>query len=483
VQAWDVEADVVVVGYGGAGAAAAIAAAGAGARVLILEKQPEAAHFPTTAISGGFAMVVHDVDAATRYLDRCSDSLGPIPVLQAWAERASQLEAWLEGLQVGLRGRPLEAEHLRGAAHPELEGAAAVENRQFADTPNGSGLMAGLKAWVGRCKAIEVRWASPATRLLRSDGGGIDGVAAAGGAVRVRALSGVVLSCGGFEHDERMKADYLRAHPVHFASSPASTGDGVRMALAAGADLWHMNAIVGRQVARFHLPDHGPYTVQMQLGPPGYVVLDRFGRRFSDERAYTRVRTVWYEMFAFDPVSLTYSRIPSFWVFDRRRFEAGPLESPAGQALTGVYRWSPDNRRELAAGWIVRGDSVAEVAERAGIADPLAAQRSVEAYNRACARGSDEFRRPAESLVPLDRPPYYCVPLYPGASHTCGGPRRNERGEVLDPFGEPIPGLYGAGELGQAIAHLYPSPGASLSEALCSGQIAGESAAAAVSEN
>ena len=70
MQAWDVEADVVVVGYGGAGAAAAIAAARSGARVLILEKQREAAHFPTTAISGGFAMVVHDVEAATGYLDR-----------------------------------------------------------------------------------------------------------------------------------------------------------------------------------------------------------------------------------------------------------------------------------------------------------------------------------------------------------------------------------------------------------------------------
>jgi succinate dehydrogenase/fumarate reductase flavoprotein subunit len=79
-------------------------------------------------------------------------------------------------------------------------------------------------------------------------------------------------------------------------------------------------------------------------------------------------------------------------------------------------------------------------------------------------------------MVPLDQPPYYCVPLYPGGSNTSGGPRRDERARVLGVDGEPIPGLLAAGELGSPMALLYPADGSNLSEAMCFGQIAAETA-------
>jgi succinate dehydrogenase/fumarate reductase flavoprotein subunit len=79
-------------------------------------------------------------------------------------------------------------------------------------------------------------------------------------------------------------------------------------------------------------------------------------------------------------------------------------------------------------------------------------------------------------MVPLDSPPFYCVPLYPGGSNTSGGPRRDGRARVLGVGGEPIPGLFCAGELGSPIALLYPADGSNLSEAFCFGQIAAETA-------
>jgi predicted oxidoreductase len=66
--------------------------------------------------------------------------------------------------------------------------------------------------------------------------------------------------------------------------------------------------------------------------------------------------------------------------------------------------------------------------------------------------------------------------MYPGGPNTTGGPRRDELARVLDPFGQPIPGLYAAGELGEAIGLLYPSSGCNLSDAICFGQIAAETA-------
>lgn len=74
--------------------------------------------------------------------------------------------------------------------------------------------------------------------------------------------------------------------------------------------------------------------------------------------------------------------------------------------------------------------------------------------------------------MPLDSPPYCCVAMFPGGPNTCGGPRKDERARVLDLFGEPIPGLYAAGELGEAVGLLYPANGANLSESVCFGRIA-----------
>jgi succinate dehydrogenase/fumarate reductase flavoprotein subunit len=75
-------------------------------------------------------------------------------------------------------------------------------------------------------------------------------------------------------------------------------------------------------------------------------------------------------------------------------------------------------------------------------------------------------------------PPYYCMPLYPGDPNTCGGPRRDEHARVLNPIGQPIPGLYGASELGEAVGMLYPASGGNLSESVCFGRLAAEHALA-----
>jgi len=179
---------------------------------------------------------------------------------------------------------------------------------------------------------------------------------------------------------------------THF--DPGNTGDGIRMAQAVGADLWHMNQMIGR--ASLH----------------------------------------------------------------------------SGFVRAGYYDWSPDNSREVAKGWIKKADSVDELAKLAGVCDPAARAETVARYNAGCASGADEFGRPPETLVPLDSPPYYCVPLFPGGPNTCGGPRKDKRARVLDAFGAPIPGLYAAGELGEAVGLLYPANGANLPESICFGRIA-----------
>ena len=85
---FDRSADIVVVGFGCAGLAAAITAWRAGAETIVLEKQAEDAHTPSTRMSGGMMMATTDVEKAATYLDRCAGGMVPREVSRAWAERA-----------------------------------------------------------------------------------------------------------------------------------------------------------------------------------------------------------------------------------------------------------------------------------------------------------------------------------------------------------------------------------------------------------
>jgi succinate dehydrogenase/fumarate reductase flavoprotein subunit len=188
--------------------------------------------------------------------------------------------------------------------------------------------------------------------------------------------------------------------------------------------------------------------------------------------------TAAYELGVFDSHKLEYPRVPSYHIFDRRRIEYGPL----GQLTSGpsgphqLYKWSRDNSAELRKGWIVRGETVAELASNIGV-PPDNLEKTVQLWNKYCEVGNDpDFGRNPLELVSLDNPPFYAIKLLPGGSNTLGGPRKNSRAQVMNPFGEPIPGLYAAGECGSVFGMLYPAGGGNLAECIAFGRIAAENA-------
>lgn len=475
--------DIVVIGYGAAGIAAAITAHDAGAQVVVVEKGTADTHTPNTRMSGGMVMVATDAAEATAYLDACADGMVPIDVSAAWAERAVQLATWMAETIGGL-----DMVAAAGAEHGEFPGADAIVALQ----PDGVGerlssaggagpaLYAGLDAAAKR-RDIDVRWATPAARLLTDAEGRITGVLCVGpDDVEVEFHAKTVILCsGGYEYDEALKRDNLRTYPVHFYGNPGNTGDGVHMAQAVGASLWHMNQMIGRAIGHFEHDDGTDLNVLISIGPPGYVITDRFGHRFANEHGQEMLRhDFYYDLLLYDPIRNITPRVPCYWFFDEARRRAGPLTlTHIGAPAVGLYDWSEDNSKEIERGWIPRGDSIEDAARAARIDDPVTAAATVEEYNARCSSGGpDALGRPKVSMVALTEPPFYCVPLWPGGSNTTGGPRRNAHGQILDPFGQAIAGLYGAGELGQASGLLYPADGSNLSEAFCFGQIAVEHA-------
>lgn len=490
---YDAEYDLVIVGFGAAGMAAALTGCELGLSVLVVEKQSSEVHTPNLRMSRGIVMGVNDVERASDYLAACAVNMVPREVLLAFAQRALGLMGWLR-----IVCPDIPFTRVAGAEHVEFEGANAIDAWQAGmarfkrdpDALTGRDLYASLRVAVEKT-ATTIAWSSPASRLITKDGEvlGVVVLQGFGEQRRIRARAGVVLAPGGFEYDEAAKLTYLRAHPMHFYGSPANTGDGLRMAQAAGADLWHMNVIVGRAIGHFTL-DNG-VAMGFQLGidstamgyqqaPAGYVITDRFGKRFANENVQALLaHSFYFDLLQFDADRGVYPRIPCYWFFDERRRNSGPLSSPmVGAGAVGLYAWSQDNSAEIDRGWITRGDSILDAARNAGIEDPIAAAQTVEAYNAACISGTtDRLGRPPATMIALTNPPYYCVKLFPGGSNTTGGPRRDAQARVLDVFGMPIDGLFGAGELGQVSGLLYAADGANLAEAFCFGQIAALSAA------
>ena len=98
-QSWDVEADVVVVGFGAAGVAASVTAHDMGADVLILEKAPEGQEGGNTRVAGqGYLNTSSAEDGAAYLTALCGPYTVPEAMVKVWAEEMCRNNAWLESL-------------------------------------------------------------------------------------------------------------------------------------------------------------------------------------------------------------------------------------------------------------------------------------------------------------------------------------------------------------------------------------------------
>jgi succinate dehydrogenase/fumarate reductase flavoprotein subunit len=475
---WHGEVDVIVVGYGGAGAAAAIAAHDAGAKVLILEKDTKGGG--STYYSGGFFVSPRDVEGAVSYLMYCAKAGGneyfdvDVDRLTAWAAEAVKNEPWVRSL-----GAEDVFVSLKGWY--DVPGAASYTSCQLKPDPTGVGLWQVLSAAVTKRK-IEVMYEASVVDLITKGEapGKIDvlGVVVAKGqkSASIRAKKGVILTCGGFDYDESMKKNFLAAYPNYSVGHPGNTGDAIKLVSKTGADLWHMTGTSATMCYKFpEVPVAYPSMLQLAAAGLSVIFVSKYGERFVNEASgsYDLVAKALYN---WDVVKRDFANIPCWCVFD----EKARLKGPAGVPIPfgkPIYTWSADNSAEIAKGWVIKADSLEELAAKLSV-DTAVLKKTIADYNQYCAGKKDpDFGREL-GLIPLDAAPYYAVKGYPGLWGTAGGPKINVNAEVMDVKGQPIRRLYAAGNAsGFSFPHMYPLSGTAIGDCFAMGRIAGRSAA------
>jgi succinate dehydrogenase/fumarate reductase flavoprotein subunit len=478
---WDMEADVVVVGFGAAGAATAMTAHELGATVLMLEKAPEGQEGGNTRVAGQGYLNTSSVEKAIAYLTAlCGPYTVPEEVVRVWAEEMCKNNAWLESLG----GDPQDHQHPPvGIEFPELPGSDSVH--KFHDGP----VLGYSNTWklferVVKERPIQILYETPGKELIQNGmTKEILGVRAERGqqSIYVKARKAVVLTCGGFENNQEMIRNYLPGVPYCYTSgTPYNEGDGIRMAMAVGADLWHMNNFAGPSMA-LKVPEVRT-TFSMQAlhfskeMPGGMIVVGPDAKRFTREKRKTshgkvEVHGRWL------PLS---TPCPMFMVFDHMLFSSGPLydkEPRSGWTqIIERYDWSEDNSAELERGWIKKADTIAALARTLGL-DPPTLEDTVNRWNSHCEAEEDPDFGRAQMLTPIKEAPFYAVELSPSMLNTQGGPRRNEKGQIVRPDGTPIPRLYSSGELGAIYSYLYQGTG-NIGECLAFGRISARNAVA-----
>ena len=328
-------------------------------------------------------------------------------------------------------------------------------------------------------------WRNTQVQELLMEDGRVTGVLAEqeGRRLRIRARCGVLLAAGGFARNGDMRRRYHQgpSDPAWSAAQPGDTGDGIRMGLAAGAAVEQMQA--AWWTPTYMRPDGMPEALIIGKSMPGCIFVNRAGRRFTNEAApYEDVVRGQHN------AHRRSDSIPCFLLFDarvRREYPAGPIAP--GKVM-------PDAMvRPALQEFLTKAGTLAELAEKLdidgnGLADTVRHfnEHARRGEDPVCGRGrslhdryySDPKVTPNPTLAPIEKPPFYAFPIYPGDLGTKGGLRCDVLGRVLREDGTVIPGLYAAGNCAApALGTGYPGAGSTIGPAMTFGYIAARHAA------
>ncbi|MEO8037994.1 MAG: FAD-dependent tricarballylate dehydrogenase TcuA [Betaproteobacteria bacterium] len=483
--------DVAVVGAGNAAMCAALAARERGADVIVLERAPEDESGGNTRFTAGAIRFAYDgVDdlralmpdltdeevARTdfgsydeaRFFDdmaRVTENRTDPNLVELLVRRSKATMLWLRGN--GFRFAPIYGRQaFKVDGRFKFWGGLTVEA-----WGGGPGLVEAHRK-AAAANGIAIHYDSRAMALLHDDDGVRGLTVRERGRTRTLRCRAVVLAAGGFESNPEWRTRYLGPgwDLAKVRGTRFNTGDGIRMALDAGAapcGNWSGCHAVGWDR---NAPEFGDLAVgdgfQKHSYPFG-IMLNANGERFVDEGADFRN----YTYAKYGAVILRQPGQFAWQIFDRK----------VTHLLRDEYRIRQVTRASA--------NTLEELVGKLDDVDPVRALATIQAYNAAIRRDvafnpNVKDGRGTEGLVvpksnwanTLDEPPFEAYAVSCGITFTFGGLRITNDAQVVDTDGAPIPGLYAAGEMVGGLFYFNYPGGTGLMSGAVFGRIAGDSA-------
>lgn len=470
--------DIVIIGCGGAGLPAALTAHERGRNVVVLEKR---------SVVGGNALLAEGFFAAESpaqkrllieakkdvlfkmALDYAHYKINP-KILRVFINRSGDTVRWIE--EKGIKFNqiaPFYPNQVPLVWHiVEGHGATLV------------------KIFENECKekAIPLLRKKRAKRILIDDEGRVRGVKveAEEGEFDIEA-KGVIIATGGFAANRELIKKYCPNKVENFEDSGVlgMEGDGLIMAMELGADTDGLGNLMMVGPAPF--PKN--WTIEGVAGEPYCIWINKKGERFIDEcvtfNVFEAINAILRQKEAICYALLDY-KIKNAIIEQGLIRGCGEMFVPRGKKLNEL---DEEFKKQVDKGGAFVSESLEEISQWIGV-PPIVLKKTVDEYNECCDRGYDEiFIKDRQYLQALRNPPFYAIKFSGAYLVTTGGIKINEKMEVLDKEGDPIPGLYAVGsDTGGWESDTYCAvlPGSAFSFAMNSGRIAAENASDYIQE-
>lgn len=507
----EMTADVVVIGAGGAGLAAATAAKQNGASVIVIEKMGTVGG--NSIICGGIyntpdADLQQNVEMSDSVKSLVENALNETPVNDAHAELIAAVKADYEAYQAaGAKGlfdsanwyalqtwnggdKVADLDLVKQMANLSYDGLKWIESlgMEFRNSigqgagslwqrthtsimQQGTGFLSTYVNCIANSDKITMLLSTTGTKLIQDESGRVTGVVCtdkAGNTFNISAAKGVILATGGFAANSKMVQENNTSGKWSDLSKVATTnrfqcsqGDGITMAVEAGASLTDMDQI---QLLYFGNIVNGQITKYPQRDVSGtdqIIFINKEGKRFVNEGARR------------DVICLA-----SFEQTDGMFYM---LESGDGDQYVDIHsdEWRSADGFTFSYleenGYVIAAETLEELAEKLGCQyEDLKA--TLDAFNESVETGVDEFGRTLYSTK-LENGPWVATPRQACVHHTMGGVTIDPQTHVLDTDGNAIPGLYAAGEITGGIHGANRLGGNAVVDTVVFGKLAGENAA------
>jgi len=540
-EKWDLETDVLVIGSGCGGLSATISAHDCGAKVTVIEKSDQFGG--TTAIGGGGMWIPnnhHNIEKgvsdssekAFEYAKMLTQGRAADELIETYIHTAPEMLKYMEdkiGLKVEITTMP--------DYHPELPGGHDGENsrtvipdlfdtkelgeheKYLRQSPTNPLPMKNseMVEWNAMGTPQKIDWGLLEKRMeegivafgtsligymykgcldrgmelvlntraleLVMEGGAVIGLRAQkdGKDLYIRAHKGVILASGGFEWNEDLKKAFLPGPITHMSTVPHNEGDGLKMAIAIGADLANMTECWGWTSTEIPGEEYAGKPMSRGILPdrtlPHSIMLNKKGKRFVNEAASynTMFKNLWF----CDENTMELLNLPCWMIVD--------------QQFRDQYFLARIMPGEETPPWIYQADTLVDLAEKTGI-DPKGLAKTVDLWNQYVVDGFDpDFHRglsiydslwgdpenkPNATMGSIEKPSFYAIPIYCGTLGTKGGPRTDSNAQVMSISGGVIEGLYAAGNVMASVCGpAYWGGGATVGPGMTFGYIAGRHAA------